>query len=73
LVLTISLGTGSSKGEDRYIADLAKGWGIFSWLLSHGSTPLVDIFIQTSADMVDIHIFAFQTLHSKKQNYSKSK
>ncbi|KAF3339454.1 patatin-like protein 2 [Carex littledalei] len=67
--LVISLGTGSSKGEDRYSAKLAKGWGVFGWLLSRGSTPLVDVFTQASADMVDIHIsVAFQALHSK-QNY----
>src|ERR1035438_8269062 len=67
--LVISLGTGSSKGEDRYNAKLARGWGVFGWLLSQGSTPLVDVFTQASADMVDIHIsVAFQALHSK-QNY----
>jgi hypothetical protein len=67
--LVISLGTGSSKGEDRYTAELAKRWGVFGWLLSQGSTPLVDVFMQASADMVDIHIsVAFQALHSK-QNY----
>ncbi|XP_078156931.1 patatin-like protein 2 isoform X2 [Carex rostrata] len=67
--LVISLGTGSSKGEDRYNAKLAKGWGVFGWLLSQGSTPLVDVFTQASADMVDIHIsVAFQALHSK-ENY----
>jgi hypothetical protein len=67
--LVISIGTGSTNGEDRYSAKLAKGWGIFSWLLSQGSTPLVDIFTESSADMVDIHIsVTFQALHSE-QNY----
>lgn len=67
--LVISIGTGSTNGQDRYNAKLAKGWGIFSWLLSHGSTPLVDVFTESSADMVDIHIsVAFQALHSE-QNY----
>ncbi|XP_038974236.1 patatin-like protein 2 isoform X2 [Phoenix dactylifera] len=67
--LVISLGTGSSKGEERYNAKQAKGWGVLSWLLSNGSNPLVDVFMQASADMVDIHIsVAFQALHSSR-NY----
>lgn len=67
--LVISLGTGSSKGEERYNAKQAKGWGVLGWLLSNGSYPLVDVFMQASADMVDIHIsVAFQALHSSR-NY----
>ncbi|XP_072991352.1 patatin-like protein 2 [Typha latifolia] len=67
--LVISLGTGSSKGEERYNARLAKRWGILDWLLNQGSTPLVDVFTQASADMVDIHIsVAFQALRSGR-NY----
>ncbi|XP_073103431.1 patatin-like protein 2 isoform X1 [Elaeis guineensis] len=67
--LVISLGTGSSKGEERYNAKKAKGWGVLGWLLSNGSNPLVDVFMQASADMVDIHIsVAFQALHSSR-NY----
>lgn len=67
--LVISLGTGSSKFEEKYNAQKAKSWGVLDWLLSSGSTPLVDIFTRASADMVDIHIAAvFKALHSE-QNY----
>ncbi|KAL6846289.1 hypothetical protein ACP4OV_023737 [Aristida adscensionis] len=67
--LVISLGTGSSKFEANYNAQMAKSWGVLGWLLGSGSTPLVDIFTQASADMVDIHISAvFKALHSE-QNY----
>ncbi|KAL6656154.1 hypothetical protein ACP70R_006980 [Stipagrostis hirtigluma subsp. patula] len=67
--LVISLGTGSSKLEAKYNAERAKSWGVLGWLLGSGSTPLVDIFTQASADMVDIHIAAvFKALHSE-QNY----
>lgn len=67
--LVISLGTGSSKFGSKYNAQKAKSWGVLDWLLSSGSTPLVDIFTQASADMVDIHIAAvFKALHSE-QNY----
>uniref|UniRef100_A0A0E0E519 Patatin n=2 Tax=Oryza meridionalis TaxID=40149 RepID=A0A0E0E519_9ORYZ len=67
--LVISLGTGSPKIEAKYNAQKAKSWGVLDWLLVGGSTPLVDIFTQASADMVDIHIAAvFKVLHSE-QNY----
>ncbi|RVX15069.1 Patatin-like protein 2 [Vitis vinifera] len=45
--------------------------GVFwpGWLLHGGSTPLVDVFTQASADMVDFHIsVVFQALHSE-DNY----
>ncbi|OEL33013.1 Patatin-like protein 2 [Dichanthelium oligosanthes] len=67
--LVISLGTGSAKFEANYNAQKARSWGVLGWLLGSGSTPLVDIFTQASADMVDIHISAvFKALHSE-QNY----
>jgi hypothetical protein len=67
--LVISLGTGSSKFEANYSAQKAKSWGVLGWLFGNGSTPLVEVFTQASADMVDIHIAAvFKALHSEK-NY----
>ena len=65
--LVISLGTGSSKAEKKYDAHEAAKWGILSWLTSGGSTPIVDVFPQASADMVDLHnSVVFQALHSEK-------
>ena len=67
--LVISLGTGSPKKHEKYTASHASKWGVLGWLLSDGSTPLVDVFTQASADMVDIHISVlFQALHSES-NY----
>ncbi|XP_059636792.1 patatin-like protein 2 isoform X2 [Cornus florida] len=67
--LVISIGTGSSKIEHKYNAKMAAKWGILGWLLHGGSTPLVDVFTQASADMVDFHIsVVFQALHSE-DNY----
>ncbi|XP_073103425.1 patatin-like protein 2 isoform X1 [Elaeis guineensis] len=67
--LLISLGTGSAKVEERYTAKRASKWGVLGWLLSGGSTPLVDVFMQSSADIVDIHIsVVFQALRSES-NY----
>ncbi|KAB1224222.1 Patatin-like protein 2 [Morella rubra] len=66
--LVISLGTGSSKAEKKYNAHDAAKWGILSWLTHGGSTPLVDIFTQASADMVDVHLsVVFQALHSEQR------
>ncbi|KAE8126198.1 hypothetical protein FH972_020939 [Carpinus fangiana] len=65
--LVISLGTGSSKAEKKYNARDAAKWGILNWLSKGGSTPIVDVFTQASADMVHLHLSAvFQALHTEK-------
>lgn len=67
--LVISIGAGSAKREEKYNAEMASKWGVFGWLLQGSSTPLVDIFTQASADMVDYHLsVVFQALHSE-DNY----
>ncbi|PON79320.1 Patatin-related protein [Trema orientale] len=67
--LVISLGTGTPKAEEKYSADEAAKWGVVGWLLSHHSTPLVDVFTQASSDLVDFFLSTvFQALHSDK-NY----
>lgn len=66
--LVISLGTGSAKPEHKYDACKAAKWGVIGWLTSGGS-PLVDVFTQASADMVDFHLsVVFQALQSEN-NY----
>ncbi|XP_059635325.1 patatin-like protein 2 [Cornus florida] len=68
-LLVISLGTGSAKAEEKYDADEAAKWGTLGWLTSAGSTPLVDVFSQASADLVDFHLsVVFQAFHSEN-NY----
>ncbi|KAG8632593.1 patatin-like protein 2 [Manihot esculenta] len=67
--LVLSLGTGSPKSEEKYHAHDAAKWGLLGWLTSENSTPLVDVFMQASSDMVDFHIATlFQALHSE-ENY----
>ncbi|XP_073010795.1 patatin-like protein 2 isoform X2 [Typha latifolia] len=67
--LVISLGTGSAKQAGQYSSQYAAKWGVLGWLYNNGMTPLVDIFSQASADMVDIHASVlFQALHCEK-NY----
>ncbi|XP_040998536.1 patatin-like protein 2 [Juglans microcarpa x Juglans regia] len=65
--LVISLGTGSQKDEEKYKARDAAKWGILDWLTRGGSTPIIDVFSQASADMVDVHLSeVFQALHSEE-------
>ncbi|KAJ6811432.1 patatin-like protein 2 [Iris pallida] len=67
--LVLSLGTGSAKVEERFSVQDSSKWGVLGWLYNKGTTPLVNIFTQGSADMVDIHASVlFQALHSEK-NY----
>ncbi|KAK0577384.1 hypothetical protein LWI29_032347 [Acer saccharum] len=64
--LVISLGTGSPKTEEKYDALKSGKWGLLGWLTAEGSTPLIDVFMQSSSDMVDFHISTvFQALHSE--------
>ncbi|KAG2663731.1 hypothetical protein I3760_16G047400 [Carya illinoinensis] len=65
--LVISLGTGSRKDEEKYKARDAAKWGILDWLTRGGSTPIIDVFSQASADMVDVHLSeVFQALHCEQ-------
>ncbi|KAE8659095.1 Patatin-like protein 2 [Hibiscus syriacus] len=65
--LVVSLGTGSPKYEEKYNASVAAKWGVLGWLTGEHSTPLVDIFMDASSDMIDFHIATvFQALQSEK-------
>ncbi|XP_073129585.1 patatin-like protein 1 isoform X2 [Henckelia pumila] len=64
-LLVISLSTGSAKQEQKYTAEMAAKWGLFGWLLQGNSTPILDVFNQSSKDMVDYFLsVVFQALHS---------
>ncbi|XP_027772053.1 patatin-like protein 2 isoform X1 [Solanum pennellii] len=64
--LVISLGTGAAKCEQKYNSLMGAKWGIVDWLIHKGSTPLVEVFTQSSADMVDYHnSVVFQALRSE--------
>ena len=53
--LLITLGTGSNKTEQKYNAKMSAQWGIVSWIYFNGSTPIIDVFSEASADMVNYH------------------
>ncbi|URE20742.1 Patatin group A-3 [Musa troglodytarum] len=60
-------GTGSNKQEGKFSAQGSAKWGLLEWLYNKGSTPIIDIFFQASADMVDIHApVLFRALHSEE-------
>ncbi|XP_022772183.1 patatin-like protein 2 [Durio zibethinus] len=62
----LSLGTGSQKCEGKYHAHMAAEWGLLGWLTCEHSTPLMDVFMQASSDMVDFHLATvFKALQSE--------
>ncbi|URE20746.1 Patatin group A-3 [Musa troglodytarum] len=53
--------------EGKFSAQGSAKWGLLEWLYNKGSTPIIDIFFQASADMVDIHApVLFRALHSEE-------
>ncbi|KAL3722195.1 hypothetical protein ACJRO7_034547 [Eucalyptus globulus] len=68
-ILVLSLGTGTTKNEEKYSATEAAKWGLLPWINYNGSTPIIDIFNEACSDMVDIHLSThFQSLSCQK-NY----
>ncbi|TYG69326.1 hypothetical protein ES288_D05G222400v1 [Gossypium darwinii] len=46
---------------------MAAKWGLLGWLTCEHSTPLIDVFMQASSDMVDFHnATVFKALKSEK-------
>ncbi|KAH6781340.1 phospholipase A 2A [Perilla frutescens var. frutescens] len=69
-LLTLSLGTGAASINDtRYNVKTASKWGIFDWLSYEGTTPLVEIFTQAGADMVDFHISQIFQARASEDDY----
>ncbi|CAO2142405.1 unnamed protein product [Urochloa humidicola] len=52
--LVISLGTGSAKESHKHTAEECKKWNMLDWLIKNGN-PIIDMFSQACADVVDIH------------------
>lgn len=61
-LLVLSLGTRQKVA--RYKATDAEKWGLFGWLTKDSRSPLIDILLQSSSDMSDIHeFFWFKTIN----------
>lgn len=67
--LVISLGTGNPKLEEKFTAIDAAKWGMLGWLYNSGSTPLIDSFMQASADVVDINVSILFEARNSEENY----
>ena len=67
--LIISLGTGTPKNEQKFNANMTAKWGLLDWLTHGGSTPIIDVFSHSSADLVHFHLATVtQALHAEN-NY----
>ncbi|KAI4296920.1 hypothetical protein L6164_036837 [Bauhinia variegata] len=67
--MVISLGTGSPKEEGKHDAPKVAKWGALGWLTDGDSNPIIDVFMQSGADMVDIHLSNFFQAHESENNY----
>ncbi|GJX92169.1 patatin-like protein [Tanacetum coccineum] len=68
-MLLLSLGTGIPKRSEKYNAKTSSKWGLLNWVFDKGSSPLLDIYSDESADMVDVHQYRnnqLNTLVAKK-------
>eukprot|EP00253_Pinus_taeda_P021234 PITA_21234 len=65
--LVLSLGTGQKTAS--YTAAEAAKWGLLGWLYNNGKTPIIDMFSESSADMVDIHANVVFQAFKSAQNY----
>ncbi|XP_062102060.1 patatin-like protein 3 [Humulus lupulus] len=67
--LLITLGTGSNKTEQKYNAKMSAQWGTVNWIFFNGSTPIIDVFSEASADMVDYHNSVLFQAFDSQHNY----
>ncbi|KAL9158117.1 hypothetical protein ABFS82_08G047200 [Erythranthe guttata] len=68
-MLVLSLGSGVAKMAEKYNAKDASKWGVLSWVFYDGDSPLVNIYGDGSADMVDIHVSTIFQSRRNEQNY----
>ncbi|KAK6232947.1 hypothetical protein SCA6_003020 [Theobroma cacao] len=69
-LLVLSLGTGSSKSDEKLEVGDGQSWGLFSWFMGpNGTNPLFDVVLTATDDMVDIYLSVFFQGSSFKDNY----
>ena len=69
-LLILSLGTGSSKRDEKFDVGDGKTWGIYKWFVGpEGTTPLIDVVLTAMDDMVDIYMSVFFRSSVFKDNY----
>jgi hypothetical protein len=65
----LSLGTGTSMESHSFSAASVSEWGALSWLYNGETSPLVEVFSQGSADVVDIHVSTVFRAIRSQDNY----
>ncbi|XP_051140454.1 patatin-like protein 2 isoform X1 [Andrographis paniculata] len=68
-LLVLSLGTGMPQREEKYSATEVERWGMLSWVYHKGGTPIIEVYSDSSADMVDIHVSTLFRSFRREQNY----
>lgn len=69
-LLILSLGTGSSKRDEKFEVGDGKSWGLYKWFMGpEGTTPLIDVVLTAMDDMVDIYMSIFFRSSGFKDNY----
>lgn len=69
-LLILSLGTGSSKQDEKLEVGDGKSWGLYKWFMGpNGTTPLTDVVLTAMDDMVDIYMSVFFGASTFKDNY----
>nr|XP_048324836.1 patatin-like protein 2 isoform X1 [Ziziphus jujuba var. spinosa]XP_048324837.1 patatin-like protein 2 isoform X1 [Ziziphus jujuba var. spinosa] len=70
-VLILSLGTGSSKRDEKLEVGKPQSWGLYKWFRGPDdtTTPLMDSFTTAIDDMVDIYLSVFYGIPGFKDNY----
>ncbi|KAM7269127.1 hypothetical protein ACFE04_024624 [Oxalis oulophora] len=68
--LVLSLGTGSSKRDEKLEVGNGQSWGLLKWFMGpNNTTPLFDVVLTAMDDMVDIYMSAFFRHSGIKDNY----
>ncbi|EXB93191.1 Patatin group A-3 [Morus notabilis] len=69
-ILILSLGTGSSKRDEKLEVGDGKSWGLYKLFMGpEGTTPLIDVVLTAMDDMVDIYMSVFFRSSGFKDNY----
>ncbi|GLJ32829.1 hypothetical protein SUGI_0661190 [Cryptomeria japonica] len=69
-ILVLSLGTGQEDSQSiNYNAKEAAQWGGLGWIQNKGRAPIIDVFMNASADMVDIYMANMFQSGFHKGNY----
>ncbi|KAM1226905.1 hypothetical protein ACFX13_006315 [Malus domestica] len=69
-LLVLSLGTGSAKKHMELTIGDPSIWGILTWLLPQkGVTPLIDVLMTASVNMVEVYLSAYFKVSGSDSNY----